>query len=103
MHGFLLPGPQDRTTQILALDSFLEAIEDPELIVQVQAQNSPNLDRALRVVQRMEAVFHTDHSRASKPVRVLSEGPAGPEVNEKMKDPRVEQLANSVQQLNQLR
>ena len=43
------PGPQDRTTEVFACDSFLEALEDPELIVQVQAQNPPNLDSALRV------------------------------------------------------
>ena len=28
-------GPQDRTTDVLALDFFLEALEDPELIVHV--------------------------------------------------------------------
>ena len=72
------PGPQDRTTEILVRDSFLEALEDPKLIVQVQAQNPPNLDSALRVAQRMESVFQTVHTRASKPVRVVSEGPVDP-------------------------
>ena len=77
------PGSQDRTTEVLARDSFLEALEDPELIVQVQAQNPPNLNSALRVAQRMEAVFHMVHTRASKPVRVVSEGPMSPVVGKR--------------------
>ena len=70
------PGPQDRTTEVLARDSFPEALENPKLIVQVQAQNQPNLDIALRA-QRMEAAFQTVNTRASKPVRVVNEGPVG--------------------------
>ena len=50
-------GPQDKTTEGLGRDSFLEALEDPEVIVQEQAQNPPNLDSALSVDQRMEATF----------------------------------------------
>ena len=75
-------GPQDRTTEVLACDSFLEALEDPELTVQVQAQNPPNLDSALRLAQRMKAVFQTFHTGTSKPVRIVSEGPVGPVVGE---------------------
>lgn len=30
-------GPRDRATEVLARDSFLEALEDSELIVHVQA------------------------------------------------------------------
>ena len=85
----------------MARDSFLEALEDPELIVQVQALNPPNLDSTLRVAQRMEAVFQTVHTRASKPVRVVSEGPVGPVFVERVKDPWIEQLTKAVQQLNQ--
>ena len=94
-------GPQDRTTEALALDSFLEALEDPEFTVQVQAQNPRNLDGALRIAQRMEAVFQTVHSRISKPVPAVSEAMAGQEVQVSEKDPWVEQLAKAVQQLNQ--
>lgn len=68
------PGSQDRTTEILARDSFQEALEDPALIVQLQVQNPPNMDSALRVAQRMEAAFQTVHTRASKPFRVVIEG-----------------------------
>ena len=49
----------------------------------------------------MEVVFQTVHSRVSKPVLIVSEGPAGPAVNWGMKDPLVEHLANVIQQLNQ--
>ena len=35
---------QDRTTEILARDSLLAALEDSELVVQIQAQKPPNLD-----------------------------------------------------------
>ena len=94
------PGPQDRTTEILARDSFLETLEDPELIVQVQAQNPSNLNSALRVAQRMEAAFQTVNTRASKPVRVVSEDPVGPGAHEKARDPWVEELAKTIQQLN---
>ena len=52
------PGPQDRTKEMLAHDSFLEAVEDRQIIVQLQAQNAPNLDSALRVAQLMEAVLN---------------------------------------------
>ena len=59
------PGPQDKTTEVVARDSFLEALEDPELIVQVPAQIPPIFDSALRVTQRMGAVFQTVHTKAS--------------------------------------
>ena len=71
------PGSKDRTTAVLARDYFLEALEDSELVVDVQAQNPPNLDSALCIIQRMEAVFQTVHSRVSKPVRVVSEEKRG--------------------------
>ena len=95
------PGPQDRTTEVLGLDFFLEALEDPDLIVKVQAQNPPNLDSALRVVQRMAAVFQMVHTRASKLVRIVSDGPVGPVVGKRARDPWMEQLTKAVQHLNQ--
>ena len=51
------PGPQDRATEILARDSFLEELEEPELIDQIQAQNPPNMDSDLRVARPMKAIF----------------------------------------------
>ena len=92
------PGPQDITTEGLARDSPLEALEDTELIVQVQTQNPPDLDSALGVAQRTEAVLQTVHTRASKPVRVVSEGPV---VGERATEPCIDQLTKAVQQLNQ--
>ena len=70
-------------------------MEDPELTVQVQAQNPRNLDGALRIAQRMEAVFQTVHSRVSKPVPVVNEAMAGQEVQVSEKDLWVEQLAKA--------
>ena len=49
----------------------------------------------------MEAVFQTVHSRVSKPVPVVNEAMAGQEVQVSEKDLWVEQLAKTVQQLNQ--
>ena len=95
------PGPKDRTTGVLAHDSFLEALEDPDLTLQVQAQNPRNLDGALKIAQRMEAVIQTVHNRVSKPDRAVSKATAGQEDQVSEKDPWLEQLAKAVQQLNQ--
>ena len=43
------PGPTDRTTDIVARDVFVEALEDPERIIQVRAQRPAHLDSALQV------------------------------------------------------
>ena len=91
------PGSHDRTTEILARDYVLEALEDPELVDHVQAQNPPNLDSALRVTRRMEAVFQIVHSRVSKPVRVVSEEKRGPACGDEAKDDWMEQLTKAVQ------
>ena len=80
-HGF-----HDRTTAVLTRDYFLEALENPEVVVHVQAQNPPNLDSALRVTQRMEAMFQTVNSRVSKPVRVVSEEKRGPACGDEASD-----------------
>ena len=52
------PGLQDRTTEVLDRDSFLEALEDPEPIVHVQAQTHPTWAARfkLRSVWTVEAV-----------------------------------------------
>ena len=34
------PGPTDHTTDLVARDLFIEALEDPDLVIQVQAQRS---------------------------------------------------------------
>ena len=60
------PGPQDMTTQILARDSFLEALEDPQLTVQVQAQNPRNLDGALRIAQMEDGGFLSNGPQSSR-------------------------------------
>ena len=49
----------------------------------------------------MEAVFQTVHTRSSKSVRGVSEGPVGPVVGKTVKNPWIEQLTKAVQQLNQ--
>ena len=68
------PGPTDRTTDIVARDDFIEALEDVDLVIQVQAQLPTNLDSALQVAQHMEAVMRTVNSKSSKPVRTVVQG-----------------------------
>lgn len=95
------PSPQDRTNEISAWDSFREALKDPDLFVQVQAQKQPDLASAFRIAQRMEANFKSMQSRARKLVRVVMEDPAGAVIRVEARDPLVEQLAKAIQQLNQ--
>ena len=40
-----LPGIGDRTTEIVARDVFLEALDDPDLILQIQAQRRSDLSK----------------------------------------------------------
>ena len=49
------PSLQHRTTEILARDTFLDVLEDSELVV--HAQNPPDLATPLRIALRMEAVL----------------------------------------------
>ena len=68
------PRPTDRTTDIVARDVFVEALEDPELIIQVQAQRPADLASALQVAQHMEAVKRTLTSKTSKLARAVVQG-----------------------------
>lgn len=43
------PDPADRTTDIVARDIFIETLEDPELVIQIQAQRPVDLDSACTV------------------------------------------------------
>ena len=38
----------DHTTEIVARDVFIEALEDPKMVIQVQAQRPADLDSVVR-------------------------------------------------------
>ena len=65
------PGPTDRTTEIVARDVFLDALDDPELAFQVHTQRPWDSDSAVQMAQYMEAVMHSFSSRPIKPVRAV--------------------------------
>ena len=67
-YGDGIPGPTDRTTEIVARDVFLDALDDPELAFEVYTQRQRNLDSAVQIAQYMEAVMHSFPSRPSKPL-----------------------------------
>ena len=52
-------GPTNKITEMVARNAFLEALDDAELIIHIQAQKLTSLDLAVRVVQHMEAVLHS--------------------------------------------
>ena len=54
-----LSGVIDRTTEIVALGGLLEALEEPEFIVQIQSQRPMDLESAVRLADQMEAVMQT--------------------------------------------
>ena len=64
-------GPTDRTTEIVARDVFLDALDDPELAFQVHTQHQRDLDSAVQTAQYMEAVMHSFPRRPRKPVRAV--------------------------------
>ena len=68
------PGATDRTTDIVARDVFIEALDDPDLAIQVQAQRPINLDSALQVAQNMKGVMRMVTSKLNKPVRAEGQG-----------------------------
>ena len=80
------PGPADRTTDVVARDVFIEAIEDPELVIQVRAQRSADLDAALRVAQHMESVMKYLLNKSSKPVRTVVQGTTDPHVEAELRE-----------------
>ena len=80
------PGPPYKTTEMVARDAFLEALDDPELDVHIQAQNPSSLYSAVRVAQHMEAVLHSVGSQHSRPVRTLVREPEISEADEGAKE-----------------
>ena len=65
------PEPPNKTTEMVARDAFLEALDDPEQVVHIQAQIPSSLDSAVRVAQHMEAVLHSVGSKHSRLVRAV--------------------------------
>ena len=99
------PGTGDRTTEIVAHDVFLEALDEPDLILQIQAQHPSDLDSALRVAQYMEAVMKSLPGRPSKPVRMVVQSGTDSKIDTELRDLRVGQrfLLDSIQQLAERR
>ena len=95
------PGPTDRTTDMVARVVFIEALEDQDLVNQVQAQRPTNLDSALQVEQHMEAVMRTVTSRSSKAVRAVVQDTIDPRVAAALKELKAGQkyLLELLQQL----
>ena len=46
-------GPPNKTTEMVARDAFLDALDDAELVIHIQAQKLTSLDSAVRVSQHM--------------------------------------------------
>ena len=68
------PGHADRTTDTVAKGVFIEALEDPDLVIQIKAQRSADFDTAMQVAQHMEAIINLLTSKSSKPVRAVLQG-----------------------------
>src|SRR5688572_14504637 len=66
------PVPSNETTQIIAKDSFLEAMRDRELSLKVREREPKNLDEAYRTALRLEAYQRTNDAddRRRQPNRV---------------------------------
>ena len=64
-------GSQDSTTEVIARDVFLDALKDAELVIQIQAQRSRDLESALQTAQHMEAVMKSATIKNGRPVRVV--------------------------------
>ena len=66
------PVPSNETTQIIAKDSFLEAMRDRELSLKVREREPKNLDEAYRTALRLEAYQRTNDpdDRRRQPSRV---------------------------------
>ena len=52
-------GPPNKMTEMVVRDAFLEALDDAELVIHIQAQKPTSLDSPVRVAQHMEAVLHS--------------------------------------------
>ena len=51
------PGPTDRTTEIVAQDVFLDALDTTELTFQIHTQWLRDLDSAIQIAQYLDAVM----------------------------------------------
>ena len=74
------PGPTDRTTDVVARNVFVGALEDAKLVIQVQAQRLADLDSALHVTQHMEAVMRYIKGRSGKAMPALVPNTTDPRV-----------------------
>ena len=84
----VFPGPTDRTTEIVARDVFLEALDDTELTFQIHAQHPRDLDSAVRITHYIEAVMRSLPSRSSKPVRTVVQSGKKNKIEAELKDLR---------------
>ena len=80
------PGSPNDTTEMVVRDAFLEALDDPELVVHIQAQKPSSLDSAVRVAQHKEAVLHSVGSKHSHPVRTVVRESKRSEADEEAKE-----------------
>ena len=65
------PDSQDSTTDVIARDVFLDALEDAELVIQIQAQRPRDLVSALQTAQHMESVMKAAAIKNGRPIRVV--------------------------------
>src|SRR5688572_9392967 len=82
------PVPSNETTQIIAKDSFLEAMRDRELSLKVREREPKTLDEAYRAALRLEAYQRTtdsdDRRRPQNRVRGTQEADANAQMQEQL-------------------
>ena len=89
------PGPTDRTTEIVARDVFLDALDDPELTFQIHAQRPRDLDSAVQIAQYKEAVMRSLPCRSSKPVRAVVQSGNEGKIDAELRDLRAAALVGN--------
>ena len=52
------PGPPNKTMGMVRRNAFLEAVNDPELVIDIQAHKPMSLNSAVQVAQYMEVMLH---------------------------------------------
>ena len=85
------PGPPKKTTEIVNRDAILEALDDQELIIHIQAQKPTSLDSEVRLAQHMEVVLHLPDSKYSRPVPTVVREPEGLKADEEAKEQMINQ------------
>ena len=85
------PGPADRTTDVVARDVFIKALEYTEPAIPLQGQRPADLDAALRVAQHMKAVMKSLLNKSSKLVRTVVQGTTDPRVEAEFRELKGEQ------------